>query len=342
MKKTKLGIIFGGVSTEHEVSIKSAKAIYKNLNKDKYQISKIYIDKKGNFYESKNFTSLKTNKIDNLTLYLKKIDVVFPVLHGKYGEDGTIQGMFEMLNVPYVGCTILPSALAIDKVYTKIILEKANIKQANYIYIKKEKDKYIYFDRKLNKKEIDINNIEKIVNNKLKYPVFIKPSNSGSSVGITKAKDKEELLKGIKEASIFDNKILIEETLKGKEIECAVLEDGEIKASNLGQIIPDEEFYSYDSKYRNNKTKLIIPADVNTKIEEKIKKIAIKAFNAIDGKGLARIDFFVDKNKIYLNEINTMPGFTEISMYPKLWENTGIKFEDLLDKIIDISLKQNL
>ena len=170
-------------------------------------------------------------------------------------------------------------------------------------------------------------------------PVFIKPANSGSSVGITKAKNNEELLKGIEYASIYDDKILIEENLIGKEIECAILEDDEIKASNLGQIVPDEEFYSYDSKYKNNKTKLIIPAELKKENEEKIKEIAVKAFDAINGKGLARVDFIVNKNKIYLNEINTMPGFTEISMYPKLWENTGIKFRKLLDKIIELSLK---
>ena len=331
MKRIKLGIIYGGMSDEHEISIASANSIIKHLNKEKYKISKIYINKKGTWYE-------KNNKIDNITSYLKNLDIVFPVLHGKYGEDGKIQGMLEMIKTPYVGCNVLASALAMDKIYAKIIFDNANIKQAKWIYLKKENKKYIYVDETFNEKKITLNNISNIIEDKLKYPVFIKPSNQGSSIGISKVKNKKELKKALEYASKYDSKILIEETIIGKEIECAVLEGKTIIASTPGEIISDEEFYSYNSKYKNNKSKLIIPANLNKETMNMIKTIAIKAFKAISASDLARIDFFVNGNEIYINEINTIPGFTQISMYPKLWEYEGIPFSKLLDKIINIYL----
>ncbi len=327
MNKINIGVIYGGISTEHEVSIKSGKSVINNLDKNKYNIFKIYIDKKGDFYDT------DEGKIDNVFTYLKKIDVIFPVLHGLYGEDGTIQGLLEILGIPYVGCGVLSSSIGMDKIYSKIIFEKASLNVAEYIYLKKDKDKYIYVKDNFSEEEIDIDKINDLIIDTLSYPVFIKPSRSGSSIGINKANSKDELKKYIDYAFRFDNKVLIERYIKGRELECAILNG---KASSIGEILPSEEFYSYNAKYIGD-SKTIIPDDIPKEIINKIKKSAIKAFNAIDGKGLSRVDFFLEEstNKIYINEINTMPGFTEISMYPKLFNDVGISYRQLLDMLIN-------
>lgn len=346
MSLIKLGVIFGGMSTEHNVSIVSGTSIINNLNKNKYEITAIYIDENGIWYIAdvekvyKIGEKLSTlNKIQNPIEILKELDVVFPVLHGLYGEDGTIQGFLELLKIPYVGCKVLASSVGMDKVYSKIIFEKANINQAKYEYIRKCKDNYIYIDKDFEEKICSLDEVSKILEKKINYPMFIKPSNSGSSVGINKAKNIEELKTYIEYAAKYDNKILIEENIVGKEVECAVLGNENVRATCVGEIKPAEEFYSFDAKYKNADSKLTIPADLDNEISEKIRKLAVKAFKAIDGKGLARVDFFVSEEDIYINEINTMPGFTEISMYPKLWENTGIKYSELLDSLINLSIK---
>ena len=325
----KLGVIYGGISTEKEVSEMSAKSVLENLNKEKYEIHEIFINQYGKWFEVKDN---KKEEIYNLIWYLKELDVVFPVLHGKYGEDGTIQGMLEMLQVPYVGCGVLASSVGMDKVYTKMIFEKAGIPQAPYIYIRKQNDVYKIINDNFEEEELKF----KTITSKLKFPVFVKPSNSGSSVGVKKATNVDELKKAIENAGQYDNKILVEQGIDGKEVECAVLDENEIIASTVGEIMPAEEFYSFDAKYNILESKTIIPANIDEKQIEEIRKLAIKAFKAIDGKGLSRVDFFVEKdtNKIYINEINTMPGFTKISMYPKLFENVGIQYSDLLDKLI--------
>ena len=330
----KLGVIYGGISTEKEVSEMSAKSVLENLNKEKYEIHEIFINQYGKWFEVKDN---KKEEIYNLIWYLKELDVVFPVLHGKYGEDGTIQGMLEMLQVPYVGCGVLASSVGMDKVYTKAIFEKAGIPQTPYIYIKKQNDTYKIINENFEEEEL----ILKKITSKLKFPLFVKPSNSGSSVGVKKATNVDELKKAIENAGQYDNKILVEQGIDGKEVECAVLEENEIIASTVGEIMPAEEFYSFDAKYNIPESKTIIPANIEEKQIEEIRKLAIKAFKAIDGKGLSRVDFFVEKdtNKIYINEINTMPGFTKISMYPKLFENVGIQYSDLLDKLIENALK---
>lgn len=278
-------------------------------------------------------------KISNEFETLKKQDIIFPVLHGLYGEDGTIQGLLELLKVPYVGCKVLASGICMDKVYAKMIFEKANINQAKAVVVN-TKNGYTYVDEELNHISTTIEEICKIVNEKLKYPVFVKPSNSGSSVGVSKAENDEELKNSIQEAAKYDKEILIEQGINGKEIECAVLGMDDVKASCVGQILSADEFYDYDSKYKNAESKTIIPADVSKEISEKIRKTAIKAFKAVKGSGLSRVDFFVDKetDEIYLNEINTMPGFTNISMYPKLWENCGLTYSKLLDRLIEQEL----
>lgn len=325
----KVGVIYGGKSTENEVSCLSAESVMDNLDKDKFEIYPIYIDKKGIWYAGE-------NQIENQIDYLKKLDVIFSVLHGLYGEDGTIQGMLELIGVPYVGCKVLASAVGMDKVYSKIIFERAGLLQAKYIYIKAKKDIYILVEKDFKEKEIDKEEIKVKVREEFKFPVFVKPSNSGSSVGITKVDNTEELIIAIENAKVFDSKILIEEGINGRELECAVLGSEDVISSCTGEVKPSSEFYSYDAKYNSEESKIIIPADIDKEIEEEIQKQAIIAFKAIDGRGLSRVDFFVEHgtNKIYINEINTLPGFTNISMYPKLFKASGISYKELLSKII--------
>ena len=335
----KLGVLYGGKSTEREISKMSAKSVLNNLDKEKYEIYPIFIDENGNWFEEKN----NKNEIDNIIEYLKKLDIVFPVLHGLWGEDGTIQGLFEIAGVKYVGCKVLSSSVGMDKAYTKIIFEKAKINQAKYVYVKKYKNNdYIYVDNNMDEKHIKIEELIDIIENKLKYPIFVKPSNSGSSVGVNKCENKKELEKNIEEAFKYDNKILIEQGIIGKEVECAVLgnEEKGIEVTNPGEILPAGEYYSYNSKYNDQTSETLIDARITNEQKEEIKKLAKKAFLAIDGNGLSRVDFFVENttNQIYINEINTMPGFTEISMYPKLFEKYGYDYKKLLDKIIEINL----
>lgn len=327
----KVAVIYGGMSTEHEVSKVSAKNVIDNLNKDKYEVYPILIEKDGTW-------NMNNKEVKNIIETLQEMDVVFPVLHGLYGEDGTVQGMLELLKIPYVGCKVLASSICMDKVYTKCIMEKAKINQAKYIYIKNENQ---YIDDEFETLELQNDEIINLVQEKLGFPVFVKPSNSGSSVGITKAKNGPELIQAIQTASIYDSKVLIEEAINGKEVECAVLGNDNVEASIVGEVVAADEFYSYDAKYNNSESKTNIPADIENENIEEIKKLAIKAFKAVDGSGLARVDFFVEKetNKIYINEINTMPGFTEISMYPKLWDYSGIKYSDLLDRLIELAQK---
>ena len=352
MAKLKLGVIFGGMSTEHDVSITSGTSVIKNLDKEKYEIYPIYIDKEGRWYEySKNIDEIDILqvgeeikdkvKIVNSIEYLQVCDVIFPVLHGLYGEDGTIQGIFELIKKPYVGCKVLSSSICMDKAYAKFIFEKAGIDQAKYIFIKKEKNDYIYLDNKLNEKKFDLQKIAAIVEKELSFPVFVKPSNSGSSVGIKKAHNKEELIEAIKYAGKFDRKILIEQNIEGREVECAVLGNEKVNASCVGEILPAEDFYTFDAKYKNAESRVVIPADIPEEISDEIRKIAIKAFKAADCKGLARVDFFIDNktNKVIINEINTLPGFTKISMYPKLWEKMGLSYTRILDKLIELALE---
>ena len=281
----KLAVIYGGMSTEHEVSLISGRNVIKNLDAKRYDIYPIIIEKNGEW-------NLNGKKIKNIIETLKNMDVVFPVLHGKYGEDGTIQGMLEMFKIPYVGCKVLSSSICMDKVYTKCILEKANINQAKYIYIKNENE---YINGELETLELKNDEIVELVKQKLKFPVFVKPSNSGSSVGVTKAKNGPELIKAIQNASMYDTKILIEEEIRGKEVECAVLGNNNVKATTVGEILPADEFYSYDAKYNNSESKTKIPAEISEEKIQEIRNTAIKAFRAVDGTGLARIDFFVQE-----------------------------------------------
>ena len=327
----KIAVIYGGMSTEHDVSVVSAKNVIDNLNIGKYEIHKIEIAKNGEWLSG-------GKRIKNIVEELQKVDVVFPVLHGLYGEDGTIQGMLELLGIPYVGCKVLASSVCMDKVYTKYILKNAQINMAKFVYIKNENT---YVDDDLEEIELQNDEIIDVVEKKLGFPVFVKPSNSGSSVGVTKANNGVELIKAIQTASQYDKKVLIEEAIVGKEVECAVLGNDKVLASTVGEILSAEDFYTYDAKYNNSESKTVIPASIPEETIEEIKRLAVKAFKAVDGSGLARVDFFVEKdtNKVYLNEINTMPGFTSISMYPKLWEHEGLEYSELLDQLVKLALE---
>lgn len=326
--KKKIILIFGGKSYEHEISIKSAKSILKYIDKNKYDIKLIYINKNGKWYLCDNIEKLDDlvpiidNKIFN------NCYCVFPILHGNNGEDGKIQGYLDIINVPYVGCNLISSSLCMDKAFTKIILDKYNIKQANYII--------------LNKNNYNIDNIKKIIKDKIKYPCFIKPANAGSSVGINKIYHEHELVDNINNSLKYDKKIVIEECIYGRELEVGILGNDDIIVSNVGEILPADDFYSYNAKYNSKESIVKVPTSINDEIKKEIQNIATNAYKILECSGLARIDFFLknETNEIYLNEINTIPGFTNISMYPLLFEDIGIHYNVLIDKLIELG-RQN-
>ena len=330
MNKIKLGLIYGGVSTEHEVSISSYESIVNNINKDKYDITSFYISKDGTW-----FTDGKRTK--DVFNSLKEMDCVFPILHGKNGEDGSIAGMLEIIGVSYVGCKTLSSAICMDKVITKKLLEKANISVAKYMFIKKLNDNFYWVQDNYDYVLLDKEILDLSVNTLLNYPVVVKPSRSGSSVGVSVANDYLELENAINEASIYDEKILIEEFIDGKELEVAVLGNNDLTVSNIGNIIPDEIVYSYNSKYKGN-SKTVVLNTIEEKLESKIKNIVLTTYKVLDCSGLARVDLFLIGNEVLVNEVNTMPGFTSISMYPKLMESINISYTDLIDRLISLSM----
>lgn len=340
----KIGIIFGSSSNEHDISVASLCSIIKNIDKDKYEVVPIYLDLKNNFYLwdidinqiAEYPIGFKPTNLKKITLpfrYLKEFDLIFIMVHGKNGEDGILSSILEFLNIPFIGNKHTSSVITMDKILTKIILEHNNIKTSPYLYFIKRNNEYIYQNKTLTKKEI-----YDVINKKLTYPLFVKPSNSGSSIGITKVYSIDELDKAINKALDVDYRILIESEVKGRELECGILENnGEIIASSIGEVTTND-YYSYDAKYKSRDSNTIIPADINPKIARKIKKLAINIFKILDLHGFSRCDFFLTSdNKIYLNEINTIPGFTTISMYPKLFNDIGITYQKLLDILINNS-----
>lgn len=330
MNKIKLGLIYGGVSTEHEVSISSYESIVNNINKDKYDITSFYISKDGTWFTD----GKRTKEVFNS---LKEMDCVFPILHGKNGEDGSIAGMLEIIGVSYVGCKTLSSAICMDKVITKKLLEKANISVAKYMFIKKLNDNFYWVQDNYDYVLLDKEILDLSVSTILNYPVVVKPSRSGSSVGVSVANDYLELENAINEASIYDEKILIEEFIDGKELEVAVLGNNDLIVSNIGNIIPDEIVYSYNSKYKKN-SKTVVLNTIEENLESKIKNIVLTTYKVLDCSGLARVDMFLIGNEVLVNEVNTMPGFTSISMYPKLMESINISYTDLIDRLISLSM----
>lgn len=340
----KLLIICGGQSSEHIVSRMSCTSVLNNIHKNLYKITLVGIDKNGTWYLldqnqkdlAKDSWLNNSTEIKDIFGLLKEHDVVFPVLHGMNGEDGTIQGLFELAGVPYVGCRVLGSSVSMDKIYTKKILDTAGIPQVKSLYVKKRyDDKLVVVDNNFQEHEEILN----IVKKELGFPVFIKASRSGSSVGCFRCNKEEDLINTLQEAAKYDRHIVVEECIDCIELETAVLGNDDVIVSRVGQIMPHGEFYTFESKYEDAESKTCIPALVDEKIQEEIRKLAIRVFKAVDGHGLSRVDFFLDRktNKIYLNEINTLPGFTNISMYPQLIEDFGIGYSDLIDKLIELA-----
>ncbi|MDX2127612.1 MAG: D-alanine--D-alanine ligase family protein [Chloroherpetonaceae bacterium] len=353
MSKKKLALIFGGRSGEHEISIISARSVSTAVSAQKYDLLPIYITRDGKWLsESVSAKILKTDfeklikKPDELADMHKKIeqwaeksrfkfdfskvDVAFPVMHGTFGEDGTVQGFLEMLQIPFVGCGVLASSLTMDKAMSKIHFERAGLLLAPYVVA--TRNEWLSHPKKI------ISEAEK----KLGYPMFVKPANMGSSVGISKAKSRKDLNEAMALACNYDRKIVIEAGVNARELEISVLGNENPMTSVVGEIVPCNEFYDYDAKYIKGTSELFIPARISTKVAKEISKMAIIAFQATNCEGMARVDFFMDKTsgKLYINEINTIPGFTSISMYPKMFAAAGISYAELVDRLLTLAFER--
>lgn len=354
--KIRVGILFGGQSAEHEVSLQSAKNVVEALDPEKYEAILIGIDKSGQWHLNENSkfllnsenpklialnssgksVGLMPGKKENQLVIsgearpLGGVDVIFPILHGPLGEDGTVQGMLKLANLPFVGSSVLGSAIGMDKDVTKRLLQNSGIPIGKFLVIRKH--------------EMADWSYEKIVQ-ELGAVFFVKPSNMGSSVGVAKVKNKGDFTSAVTEAFRYDRKILCEEFIPCRELEVAVLGNDHARASIVGEIIPQHEFYSYEAKYIDEQGALLkIPADISAAQSDELKQLALKTFKILECSGLARVDFFMNKNtgQIYLNEINTLPGFTSISMYPKLWEASGISYRQLIDHLLQLAMERHL
>lgn len=353
MRKKQICVLFGGMSPEHGISEISAASVIQNLDKSKYDLHTVGITESGEWFlydgDAKSIPDGEWEKdpaklkravlspdtrdhglliFDGDKVSNQYIDAVFPVLHGSGGEDGTIQGLLELACIPYVGFGVAASANGMDKTLSKLVFAAAGINQADWVVVKSADD----IENKIDE-----------IENRLGYPCFVKPAGTGSSVGIGKAFDRKSLREAVDNALKYDRKVLVEEHIDGHEVECAVLGDiSDAKGTDIGEIVPTVEFYDFDAKYRDDSTKLLIPADVEEDIRKEVTLQAVKAFHAIDGQGMARVDFFVrnSDNSIILNEINTIPGFTGISMYPKLWQHEGMSYSGLLDKLLELAEKR--
>lgn len=349
MKKLRIAVIYGGVSGEHEVSLKSAASVIAGLDAAKYDVLPVRIAKTGRWAVDPSLLppsrraavgageralvpdATGRGLVGKDGKAAERIDVVFPLVHGTGGEDGCLQGVFELAGIPYVGTGVLGSAIGMDKVAQKKILEQEGFPVAPYAH-------FLASDWKRDASAI-VADAEK----RLGYPCFVKPANLGSSVGISKAHHRKELRQAIELALSYDRKCVIERAVpEAREIECAVLGNDDPKASVLGEIVPSNEFYDYAAKYLDGKSKEIIPADLPKGVTARIRELAVRAFRSLDAAGLARVDFFVrrDTGDVYINEINTIPGFTSISMYPKLWEASGLPFPRLLDELVRLALER--
>jgi len=349
-KRLRVGILFGGRSGEHEVSLASAASVIRGLDSDKYEAVPIGITKEGHWLigagaqkmlpevlKGGQRVMMTADPTDAALVRLdgsgggQRLDVVFPVMHGTYGEDGTIQGLLDLAGLPFVGAGVLGSAIGMDKDVSKRLLQIAKIPVVPWIAVQRA-------DWERHPREVQ-SSVEK----KFKYPLFVKPATLGSSVGMTKVHSRAELAAGLNLAAEFAMKILVERCMIAREIEVSVLGNHDPQASVPGEIVPHREFYDYTAKYLEEGTQLLIPAKLKPAQVKKIQQYAVAAFRALELSGMARVDFFLEKKggKIYLNEVNTIPGFTSISMYPKLWEASGIPFRDLLDKLIALALEQH-
>ncbi len=352
IKKIKVGVLFGGKSAEHEVSLVSAQSVMENLDPKKYEVIPIGITHQGKWLSAgKPLQYLKRAPKDLARKTIlpavrtdqelgsaarpknyPKVDVIFPVLHGTYGEDGTVQGFLELANIPYVGAGVLASAVGMDKVIQKKFFREAGLPVVKHLVFKR--------NQILERLDPDV---VKMIEKELGYPCFTKPANLGSSVGIYKAHTRAELKYMLKKSAHFDRKVLVEKAVaNAREIEVSVLGNDEPQVSVCGEIIPSNEFYDYDAKYVDGKSKAIIPAKIPPKVSKQIQEIARRAFLALDCAGMARVDFLINgkTNEVFLSEINTIPGFTSISMYPKLWQASGLSYKRLLEKLITLALER--
>lgn len=348
--KTKLGLLYGGKSAEHKVSLQTALAVIKTLDQEKYDIHPIYITDEGEWVRGSQITgevndveklelkneghsispvSLNTELFPSKQSNNEALDVVFPLLHGPNGEDGTVQGLLELINIPYVGNGVLASSAGMDKVIMKNIFAQAGLSQPRYVsFLKSEW------------KQAQATAYEK-VEGTLGYPCFVKPANLGSSVGISKCNNRESLEKAFEEAFMFDRKVIIEEGIVGREIEVGVLGNNSPICSVAGEIVPKKEFYDYKAKYEDGNTALIIPAENSEEVYNKINEMAITAFKSLDCSGLVRADFFVTKDEqVLINEVNTMPGFTPFSMFPLLWKHSGVSYPELIEKLVQLAIER--
>ncbi|MFQ6023177.1 MAG: D-alanine--D-alanine ligase, partial [Acidiferrobacterales bacterium] len=354
-RKIRVGILFGGKSAEHEVSLQSAKSIVDAIDRSKYDVTLIGIDKAGQWYlndastfllHADNPKLIALNKgNEGVTLIpgatsgnnlmslsgtgtVGAVDVVFPVLHGPYGEDGAIQGLFKLADIAFVGSAVLGAAVSMDKDVMKRLLRSADIPTARCIAVDKTSGESISYSQ---------------VSDSLGLPCFVKPANLGSSVGVSKVENERQFKAAVGDAFQYDNKIVIEEFIGGREIECSVLGNEDPIASVPGEVVPTHAFYSYDAKYIDEKgAELRIPAELSEDVVKEVQELAIKAFKALCCEGMARVDFFVaEGSKVYVNELNSIPGFTKISMYPKLWEASGISYMELIDRLIQLALERH-
>jgi D-alanine-D-alanine ligase len=364
--KIRIGVLFGGQSGEHEVSLVSASAVMDALDRTKYDIVPIGITKQGRWIAGDKALpalaaladpkllpggprtqnqELRTEALvthesaveasgladGSRSSVLGSIDVVFPVLHGPMGEDGTVQGLLELAGVPYVGCGVLASAVGLDKAMMKAAFSAAGLPQLHWLLV-----------RRAEWRADSAGEIERIEAH-LHYPVFVKPANMGSSVGITRATDRATLAQGLDEAARYDRRIVVEQGIDAREIEVSVLGNDEPQASVAGEIVPSNEWYDYQAKYLGGESRILIPAPIAPALAEQVREMGIQAFKAIDGAGLARVDFLLDRatETLYLNEVNTMPGFTSISMYAKMWQASGLSYGALLDRLVELALERH-
>ena len=347
MAKMRVGLLFGGCSGEHEVSICSAQAIARGLglkgNAEKYDVVPVYIRKDGVWVMDAQAVLTTgeplmpgTDEVlmtDRLPMAVAEVDIWFPVLHGPNGEDGTIQGLFELMQLPYVGCGVLASSVGMDKLAMKSAFAQAGLPQVKYVEVLRSQ---VYSNPCIFPKLCD--DIEAA----LGYPCFVKPANLGSSVGITKANDRQELEAALDSAASYDRRIIVEAAVIAREVECAILGNDTPKASVVGEISFDADFYDYETKYTSGQADLAIPAQLPAEIITRIQEQAVKAFRAIDGAGISRVDFFYLEatDEVLINEINTFPGFTDTSMYPMLWQASGVEFDQLVDQLIQLGLER--
>lgn len=345
MSKQNICIVYGGKSAEHEVSILTAQSVINAMDKATYAVDTIYITNEGEWIKGPQITEriedsetlrLSSTNEDSIMHLLtastegKSYDAIFPLLHGPNGEDGTIQGLFEVLDLPYVGNGVLAAASSMDKLVMKQLFANRGLPQLPYVsFLRSEYETYKH-------------NILELVNNKLEYPVFVKPANLGSSVGISKCTNREELIQGIEEALQFDRKLVVEQGVVAREIEVAVIGNDNPKTTLPGEVVKDVDFYDYKSKYKYGKVQLEIPADIPSEIQETMRNMAVEAFKATDCSGLVRADFFLtEDNTIYINETNAMPGFTQFSMYPLLWQNMGMSYSELITELINLAKERH-